>query len=375
MKYTNIILLTSLMLSGSSCSKQPPPGNHIHFLKFYSFAALGDICATPDNGFLAFNTTVTSLISVCHLTKFDQYGNKSWDKIIPGINSLGFMHLIDHYLYIAGHNNSGSSNSVIYKSDLDGNIIWQCSKSNFSVNSVCTAKNHETFLAGLTPSGYTKFIRLNDSGKTVFMDTLSGHTSSFPLITNCNDHYLFTCAYFDLALFAPYFEINIIDSMGNILSTNRIKAMTGDAYASELMQVSESRFLYLTLIPSDTGGSSVLQNAYILDSNLNITNSHILGKIPTVNTIQSALCQTTDGGYLLAGTTVSVYGSGISLSKFDAGFNLQWNKKFGENFVSHGGSAIQTTDGSCLVSGLTIDAGQGKISNIFVKTDANGDIK
>ncbi|MCH8903446.1 MAG: gliding motility-associated C-terminal domain-containing protein [Bacteroidetes bacterium] len=85
--------------------------------------------------------------------------------------------------------------------------------------------------------------------------------------------------------------------------------------------------------------------------------------------------QTFDGGYIMAGRTVSFGLGSIYLVKTHANGSIMWSRTYG-NFAagSYGYSVRQTTDTGYIVAGWTASFGAGGIDVYLVKTDVNGDM-
>jgi uncharacterized delta-60 repeat protein len=86
--------------------------------------------------------------------------------------------------------------------------------------------------------------------------------------------------------------------------------------------------------------------------------------------------QTSDGGYIVAGTTWSfgAGGSDIFLIKTDANGNIQWAKTYGGTYEDYAYSVQQTSDGGYIVAGLTDSFGADYDDIFLIKTDASGNI-
>jgi len=90
-----------------------------------------------------------------------------------------------------------------------------------------------------------------------------------------------------------------------------------------------------------------------------------------------SLIQTSDGGYAIAGVTKS-FGAGerdVYVVKLDAKGNLQWTKTIGGPKDDWGLSLIQTSDGGYAIAGSTISFGAGEWDVYVVKLGANGNLQ
>jgi hypothetical protein len=84
--------------------------------------------------------------------------------------------------------------------------------------------------------------------------------------------------------------------------------------------------------------------------------------------------QTMDGGYIITGSTSS-YGAGdndVWLIKTDSAGSEQWNRTFGGNQWDEGKSVVQTADGGYFITGDYIDPAHGDPEAYMIKTDENG---
>ncbi len=88
--------------------------------------------------------------------------------------------------------------------------------------------------------------------------------------------------------------------------------------------------------------------------------------------------QTSDGGYILVGRTVMPYGMNFSqdvwLIKTDSNGEVEWNQTFGGTNHGSGLAVQQTTDGGYIITGTTDSQSIGKydFDMFLIKTDTTG---
>ena len=97
-----------------------------------------------------------------------------------------------------------------------------------------------------------------------------------------------------------------------------------------------------------------------------------------------SVVQTSDGGYIVAGTTTSYDGDGrlglipdegdVYLIKTDANGNLIWQKNYGGPEEDAGYSVLETNDGGYIIAGKTESYGAGGSDVYLIKTDTNGNM-
>ncbi len=91
----------------------------------------------------------------------------------------------------------------------------------------------------------------------------------------------------------------------------------------------------------------------------------------------ASVARTTDGGYVVAGWTWS-FGAGeldVYLVRTDAAGNKLWERTFGGPQSDLGASVAQTTDGGYIVVGSTGSFGAGDSDDVYlIKTDADGNV-
>jgi hypothetical protein len=90
-----------------------------------------------------------------------------------------------------------------------------------------------------------------------------------------------------------------------------------------------------------------------------------------------SVIQTSDSGYALAGSTTS-FGAGgwdAYLVKTNVSSNIQWSKTYGGTGTEEANSVVQTSDGGYALAGSTTSFGAGSEDAWLVRTDAFGNVQ
>lgn len=154
-----------------------------------------------------------------------------------------------------------------------------------------------------------------------------------------------------------------------------------------IIQTVDGGYLLAGYSTSPVSGERTVENAGFpdfwivkLDAGFNIMWDKAFGTTPeyegaTYRQILNSVQQTSDGGYILSGTSQNnddEYGTKFFIAKCDAGGNAQWTKTIG---VGEGtGAYTQETDGGYIVGGSTYNRGLDQSYYKAVKLDLSGNI-
>ena len=271
-----------------------------------------------------------------YVVKLDAKGNLQWTKTIGGPwneegNSL--IQTSDGGYAIAGRTESfgaGDYDVYVVKLDAHGNLQWTKT------------------IGGEKNDGGRSLIQTSDGGYAI-----AGYTTSF----GAGD-----CDVYVLKL----------DANGKLQWT---KTIGGPGYeiGYSLIQTSDGGYAIAGATKSFGAGG---EDVYVvkLDAKGNLQWTKTIGG-PELD-LGHSLIQTSDGGYVITGATTS-FGVGeadVYFVKLDANGNLQRTKTIGaknENPIRS--SIIQTSDGSYVIAGTTRSFGSGGMDVYVVKLDKNGD--
>ena len=289
---------------------------------------------TIDGGYIICGTTLSfSINRDIYLIKVDVNGNEIWTKTLGDLgNDYGYsvQQTNDGGYIVCGTTEdlNGDKNVFLVKIDGNGNNLWSKTFGGSEYDEGISVKQTTDggyIIAGVTFSfgngpGDVYIIKTDDDGNELWNKTFGGPGYDYG------------------------YSVQQTSNGGYVISGGTDSENGGDIY----------------LIKTDDNG----------DSLWTIT---IGGNSEDYS---YSVQQTTDGGYIIAGSTNS-FGNGDSdvyLIKTDGSGNELWNKTFGGSEYDEGYSVQQTTDGGYIIAGSTNSIGNGNSDVYLIKTDGNGNV-
>lgn len=265
-----------------------------------------------------------------YLIKTDVYGDTLWTKIYHSDrNNYGVscVQTIDSGYIICGSkvNFNTSGDVYIIKTDINGDTLWTKNLGGI----------HNDFGFSIQQTRDTGYIITGFYGNTVTEHSL------YLIKTNENGDSIWTKTFGEANSDCGYSVQETFDG-GYIV--------TGGTYSSEDNDV--------YLIKVNQNGDSIWTKKF--DGNY-----HAVGR---------SVCQTIDSGYIIAGSTGSTSnGHKVYLIKTDKHGNELWSEKYGENFNNSGNSVIETSDGMYVIAGTTFPVNNSTYV-LLIKVDSDGNL-
>ncbi len=359
----------------------------ITFNKTYGIAMTRAVQQTSDGGYImAGNISPDAL-----LIKIDTTGNKVWDKTFGGGGddwANAVQQTSDGGYILAGVTFSfgaGSADAWLIKTDANGNKVWDKAFGGSNIDvaySVQQTSDGGYILAGWTNSfgvggNDDWMIKTDANGNKVWDKTFGGSSSEGIYSVQQTSDGGYILAGLTTSFGAGYADAWLIktDANGNKV-WDKTFGGSGNDQAFAVQQTSDSGYILVGLTTSfgDVNGDVWLIKA---DANGNKVWDKTFGGSESDSAPEgSAVQQTSDGGYILAGNTMSFGAGGCDawLIKTDANGNKVWDKTFGGSNTDSASAVQQTSDGGYIMVGVTYSFVEvnGYADAWLIKTDANG---
>ena len=365
----------------------------VSFAKTYggwSYDSATSVQQTSDGGYIVAGSTTSFGAGKrdIFLIKTDAEGNIIWAKTYGGTEdefASSVQQTSDGGYIVAGFTNSfgtGESDILLIKTDANGNIIWAKTYGGMSDDeaySIQQTSDGGFIAAGSTWSFdavvYDAFlIKTDANGNIQWAKTYEVIALDNALSVQQTSDGGYIVAGYTITISGVGADIFLIktDEKGNI-QWAKTYGVTSYDYATSVQQTSDGGYIMAGGTYSfGVGGRDLF--LIKTDANGNISWAKTYGG--TDDDLASSVQQTSDGGYIVAGTTWS-FGAGgydIFLIKTDAKGNIQWAKTYGGTSYDYATSVQQTSDGGYILASTTISFGAGERDIFLIKTNARGNV-
>ena len=308
-----------------------------------------DICTSmiqnADGGFVLFGFTESFGASSAWLVKTDDYGNMKWNKTVSGsINS--FIHTLDGGFAFVGTNASSIDGYIpvgylpdgfwshvwLAKTDAYGNIEW-----------------NQTLDEEIGCYQGSSMVQTKDGGYALV-------ANSFSSIGDYDDILLIKTDSYGNREWSKLYNYSEHESSSGLIQT------TDGAFVlvSKTYSLGETPDFWFT--KTDESGNEELNWTYDDSKMFSIT----------------SLIELSDGGFALAGGCITSgdRGADFYLTKMDNIGNVEWTQTYGTNKDEHSHpSLVQTSDGGFALAGYTVTSDDHLLADfLLIKTDKQGNM-
>jgi hypothetical protein len=371
-----IVFLFGLLIFSSVLSNVDAT---VEWARAYSFGAddrARPVFQTSDGGFILGGRTQSSALIV----KVDFSGNLLWNKTYGGAypgNLYAVVQTADGGYAAAGTLNVTNEEFWLFKTDSLGNLLWEKTYGgsyNDELYSMIQTSDGGFLLAGCTASfgtgsqpdlwmvktdanGNAQWDRrYGDSVEDCAYSVVQTTDGGYAMAGQINSHFCWLVKTDSSGLMQ--WNKTFGDSLLTTIGSSLVQASDLGYAICGYGNVSLNTNYDFILIKTDSSG------------NMNWNRSYG----GTQEEFGRAIIRTIDGGYAMGGYTES-FGSGIRdawLVKTDGNGNMQWNQTLGGSDSDVANSLIQTSDGGYALAGTTLSYGVTNRSFFLVKVDSYG---
>jgi hypothetical protein len=315
----------------------------------------------------------------CVSTVFADPGDTLWTRTYGGSSEdygWDVQQTTDGGFIVAGRTGSfgaGASDVWLLKTDADGDTLWARTYGGGAPDygfSVQQTSDLGYIIAGYTlsfgVSGDVYLVKTDANGDALWTRTYGGGSSdeAHSVQQTTDGGYIVAGSTNSFGGGGDDVYLVKTDANGDTLWTRAYGGSGGDA-AWSVQQTTDGGYIItghtypgIWLLKTDADGDTLWTRTYVSSD------------------YDESFCvqQTTDGGYVITGRTYSPERyDDVWLLKTDADGDTLWTRTYGGNGGDEGWSVQQTTDGGYVVAGATISFGAGDYDVWLLKADADGD--
>ncbi len=218
-------------------------------------------------------------------------------------------------------------------------------------------------------------LKLNENGDTLWTKTYGGQYDEvgYSIITNSDGDYIIAGRKNNYSLTYDDFWLLKINPGGDTIWTRSYGGNHND-YARSVQQTSDGGYIIAGTTRSFGQGIPAYSNIYLVktDANGDTIWTRVYGEDGLVDDAAYAVIQTSDNGFLVCGYTGISTQYDIYLIKTDAAGNIIWKKIYGGTGEDVGTSVLEN-NGAYVVAGSTNSYGPHPSNFYLLKLDMNGD--
>ena len=283
---------------------------------------------------------------------------------------------------IAGHTYSfgaGSQDVYLLKTNLNGDTLWTKTFGGTGYDaafSIDQTGDGGYIIVGTTTSfgagaNDVYLIKTDSAGNAIWTKTYGGVNSDIGTsVKQASDGGYIITGY--STIFSQDVYLVKTDTLGNIIWTKTYGGSGIDQGNSLELTISGG---YIILGRTDSFGTN--SKIYLINTDINGDTlwTKAYSGIGGGSAIGKSIKQTSDGGFIIAGITISVGGgtSDVYFIKIDNIGNIIWAKTYGGTSYDEGYSTQQTSDGGYVITGCTKSFGPGFQNIYIIKTNSIGD--
>ncbi len=304
-----------------------------------------------------------------YVLKLDPNGNVEWEKNYGGGGAYSVQQTSDGGYIVAG--SSGDAGDVyVLKLDPNGNVEWE---KNYGGSHTEVAESvQQTSDGGYVVAGYTMtdsgyydvlVLKLDSNGNVEWSKTYGGsYVDGAHSVQQTSDGGYIIAG--DTASFGNGEQVYILklDRNGNVAWEKTYGESSSGESGQSIQQTSDGGYIVAGGVEYDSGYTDVW--ILKLDSNGNIQWQKAYGGAG--DDWAMAIQQTSDGGYIAAGYTMTDSGGrDVYVLKLDPNGNVEWSKTYGGSNYDMGYSVHQTLDDGYIVAGETRSFSNG-LSDVWI---------